>query len=326
MIQKLRFSTCLAVLALAIPGAASFDLMFMSNYATQQIHRYDPQNNLYMGAFDTVGQTTSIVVDQSRSELYGLTEGAFGYGIARYNLWTGAYLGMVALPNTWGVPASMSSGNTGEVLISAGLDVFRVNPISGSTIGSPLYYSDRSFSYTTRAGYLSEGNYLLYGNSDGTLWSNDYAMAIAPNGSWHGSYIVPGAHSSNIPRDVVTRGNESMIISQTPSTWTLNYLSRITSTSFASQTLWDSGTTRSMRYAEFGHNANGYVTYANTTNSTMGIRSFGTVLGNLGPERTLSFTNRIDGSAIFLAPEPGSLGVLAAGLVLMLRMRSAKRD
>lgn len=326
MIQKLRFSTCLAVLALAIPGAASFDLMFMSNYATQQIHRYDPQNNLYLGAFDTVGQTTSIVVDQARSELYGLTEGNFGYGIARYNLWTGAYLGLVALPNTWGVPASMSRGNTGEVLISAGLDVYRVNPLTGSTIGTSLYYFDRKFNYRTRAGYLSEGNYLLYGDSDGTVWSNDYAMAINANGSWSGSYTVPGPHSSNVPRDVVTRGNESMVISQTPTNWTLSYLSRINSTTFAGQTLWDGGTTRSMRYAEFGHNANGYVTFFNTTTSTMGIRSFGTVLGNLGPERNLTFTNRIDGSAIFLAPEPGSLGVLAAGLVLMLRMRSAKRD
>lgn len=314
---------CTGWLTLALAGSAwaSFDMMLVSNFQTRQIHRYDPQNGVYLGAFDAVGAPTSLVVNQATQEVYVLTEGFLGTGIARYNYHTGDYLGLVALPTAWGVPTGMGRGSSGEVVISAGRDVYRVNPLTGAQIGSAIFFQDRAFTYPTRAGYLAEGNYLVYGNSDGTVWTNDFLMAISPSGSWQGSWMAPPVHTSNIPRDMVTRGNDALSLTQTPSAWQLHLHRRTNSAVFSGLLLSDFDGTRSYRTVEWGHNANGYVTFVNPTTSIAGVRAFGTVLGNLGPERTMSFTNRIDGTAIVLAPEPGTVAALGIGVATLLRRK-----
>ncbi len=311
-------------MALVAPAWASFDMMLVSNYTSRQIHRYDPQNNVYLGAFDTVGQPTSLVVNQAASEVYVLTEGFLGSGIARYNYNTGDYLGLVALPTIWGTPLNMSRGNSGEVLVSTGLDVYRVNPLTGTQIGTSLFYTDRKFTYPARSGYLGEGNYLLYGNSDGTVWANDYLMAISPSGGWQGSWIAPAAQNANIPRDLVVRGSEALSLTQTPATWNLNIHRRQTSGTFSGTLISDFDGTRFYRTVEFGHGANGYLTFNNVSTGVFGVRSFGTVLGNLGPERNITFTNRIDGTAMVLAPEPATMAGLGLGLAALLKRRPRK--
>lgn len=318
-------AACFLMVGTVGMASASFDMMLISNFQTRQIHRFDPQNGVHLGSFDAIGAPTSLVVNQAAQEVYVLTEGFLGSGIARYNYNTGDYLGLVALPTSWGLPLNMARGNSGEVLISTGLDVFRVNPLTGAQIGTPLFYSDRRFTYPVRSGYLSEGNYLLYGNSDGTVWNSDYLMAISPSGSWQGSWIAPGPHGSSIPRDLVVRGSEALSLTQTPSAWNLHLHKRTLLGTFSGTLLSDFDGTRSYRTVEWGHAANGYLTFVNSATGVFGVRGFGTVIGNLGPERNMTFTNRIDGTAMVLAPEPGTMAALAAGIVVLLRRRKRTR-
>lgn len=318
----LRVFGFVVLAAWCVPSAhASFDMMLLSNYQSRQIHRYDPQNGVYLGAFDAVGSPTLMVVNQATQEVYVLTEGNLGMGIARYNYNTGDYLGIVALPSAWGVPSAMARGNAGEVLISAGRDIYRVNPLTGATVGTPIFYTDRAFTYPTRAGYLSEGNYLVYGDSDGTAWSNDYLMAITPTGGWQGSWLNSVPFASNLPRDLVVRGSEALTLSQNPTSWRINLHRRTGSTTFNALQLASFDSSRGYRQLEWGHGANAYVTFVNGTTGIYGVRAFGTVLGNFGPERNMTFTDRIDGTAIVLAPEPGTMAALGFGALALLRRR-----
>lgn len=296
--------------------------MLLSNASTQKIHRYDPVNNAYLGAINTIGTTSSLVVNQTDGEVYGLTSGPGGYGISRYNIWSGAYLGTVAVTSAYGAPTAMGKGANGEVLLSCNLDIIRVNPLTGAQVGSSIYYTDRHFSYPKRAAAYGTSNYVVTGNSDGAVWGSDYTMVLSSAGFALGSYGLSGGQASSYPRDIVARGTTALGIYSTPSQSQLVYH---TGTSLVSSVVDTYNTSRLPVFAEFGHGDDAYVVGTNVTAANMYVRRYGLTLFNSGPENTISFTNQVDGTAIFLAPEPGSLSALALGAFALLRRRARSR-
>lgn len=286
-----------------------------------RVYRYDPVNQVSLGSFATVGLAGSVAVDQSTGELYSLSAGTVGQFLARYNIWTGEFLGSVSVPTSYGNASAISKGANGELLLSTWRDVVRINPLTGAQIGVPLFYTDRKFTYASRHGVFGDGSYLLAGESDGTLWANDYAMMFTPGNTWFGSYMMPGGYTSTTYRDVVVRGDTALVAYNGPGGLAISRL-RKSGTSLPGLNLI-SGYTLPLDFVEFGHFSNAYA--IGQSSSTAYVRGFDSEFGAFGLSSQFTLTTTITGTAIFLAPEPGSLAVMGLGLAAFGRLRRSAR-
>lgn len=325
----MRFLALLGGLSLVSGAWASFDLMLFLDGTTDRIHRFDPVNNVNLGSFLTVGSTEGLLVDQASATVYTLSQGTMALTLQRYNIATGQMVSEIALPTTFTSPIGftyqpkLSQGPAGEALLSLYGGIQRMNLATGALIGTPYAWSTNDFTYEiSRAGYLSTGEYLVPGESDGTPYSNDRAMVFNSANVWQNSFLVGGPAAASFIWDINARGNRALVTTYNGDSGELFMLTRGAS-NLTSVRIGSNHPSRYYLFAEWGHGSEGYM-ISDVLDGVSGpyhYRKFSTVSGSMGQENLISGINRIDATAILLAPEPGGMAALGLGLLVLLRRR-----
>lgn len=310
------------LVAAPIASLASFEMGLILQ--GQEVHRWDPVSNSYLGNFSLLSSGTGLTSYQSKNEAYVLG----GQYVYKYNYNTGEYNGRVSV-GSGGV--TISRGMTDdEVLIGSAAGVRRHNLSTGAQVGTTLTYTGGGFSYAQGAlAMRSTGVYYLL--SEATTWSDghDYLIGVNDSSTWVGNFKNMGTYgntTSSIRAGDVS-GNLAAFITLPfggPSTapdvarrnasHTLDYI--------YDSTLY--GTTRTS-YLQFGHNES-VVMLLGAVSEWYGLRS-SYESGFSAPQRLVPGINQgaaIQGFSMIVAPEPGSLAVLALGAWMILRSRTTK--
>lgn len=325
---SLRALVSLASIAtLTTSALASFDLLLAADNAEDCIHRYDAENRVYLGQINiAAGNVYDIAADSSSSTVYALVDSPGGVGIQRYNYNTGAFLGSFSIQGLDATGArALSMGANGELIVSFERKVFRVNGTTGAQIGATLKRNDNKFLFSSggAAYHATSSNYYLAGDSDGTTWNNDFVMGFNSASVQQNSWQEPNFAENDITfRDIVISGSTMIVSGQR-----LSF-----NNSFHYVVNLDSGGNPSNRFsvaelnqynggAEFGHEGQAYLFTTNSVGELPRIRSYDSTLGLSGPKWDLSQNTSLNGTAMIIAPEPGTLLALGAGFGLLARRR-----
>ncbi|MBL8048475.1 MAG: PEP-CTERM sorting domain-containing protein [Chthonomonas sp.] len=325
----MRSLVVLSLAACAASALASFDMMLLANGIDNRIHRYDPANNVALGSFPVNGSITDIAVNQSANTVYTLLPSGSSTGIAKYNYNTGAYLGATLLAGSYGNARKVQYTSNGELLVSYERDVVRYNADTGAQIGVPLFYSDRRFIFHGGSAYLSNGNFVLAGESDGTAWNNDYLMTFTPTGTQTGSVMSSLHQSVHSYADIVSNQNSSalMVTEQSGGSSVTFTRYNVNGSAIAATNISLSigGTSITALGSEWGHNNLAYCLFYNPGTQVTTCYQLDTTLNLIGSGTTISAlsgsANAYRGSAMILAPEPSSMLAVLAGLGLLARRR-----
>lgn len=310
---------------------ASFDMMLIANGGDNRIYRYDPENNVAPGSFSVTGPMYDIVAAQPLNEVYVLSRNINGAAaIIRHDYNTGAYKGVVNLGGSFGTPRKVTMTGLGELLVSYDRDVVRYNPLTGAQIGTSLFYSDRTFFYSGGAAFLANGRYTLVGETDGSVWTNDFMMTFTSSNVQTQSLVASTSASLHSYTDITANASGSaMILSEVLNANNIMYRLYNASTTGVELTnisLNLGGTGLTANGSEWGHAGRAYMIYHGSVNGNLSVIPFDTNLGQFGQSQVVSgFTNATNfyrGSAMIVAPEPGSLLAFVAGAAMLLRRRA----
>ncbi len=122
-----------ALLAVSGMASASFEMVIFAD-STGKIHRYDPENNVYLGAISNfqVTSANSMAVDQSRNRVYV----GQGNRVHTFDYNTGGYFG--SYQATAGSIVHMSVGGSGNVLVTGISPVATLRTFVYSPLGTYL--------------------------------------------------------------------------------------------------------------------------------------------------------------------------------------------
>lgn len=294
--------------ALAVAASASFDMALVTDAGTNSVHRIDPINNVYLGAFGggILSNPRGVVVNQLLNRAYVL-DSASRISVWNYN--TGAFLTSFSV-NIIG--AKLLTGNSDGTLNVTGTAV--VSRLSAT--GTPLTTYVRSGTLDTQQAILMNDGFFYLSTRNTTNQSLErfnYATgAFLGASNWLADRIAPipavgGANAFNayaIGSDVLLE---------------LNFMN-------GGPTFVDSDFTPLIdRVAGIasGHGGMTFVVGRDRTTPTRGgiLRVDANSL-TAGP--TLAGTAQIvnpTGIATVVAPEPATMLALGGGFALLLRRR-----
>ncbi|MCC7103157.1 MAG: PEP-CTERM sorting domain-containing protein [Fimbriimonadaceae bacterium] len=305
-------------LVLGSVAFASFDLMLLGDNTTagaQRVMRYDPVNRVVLGSFGSGfigGDITSIAVDQVGGRAFVATGGL----VKVFNYNTGAFLD--AFSSSYGDIEYDAGLNRLTVANGTGSGSDPVRVYDGSTYTELATLTDR---YYSTAAIRRPGTswYASFGLPANAATVNAIRNSLAGGSPLPFDAIGPSWSSTNAPRAAIfTNTNQFMGISADNSTNTTKLWTVDTDTSgfVGGLGVWGS----MGAYAANANIANGHGSLAYLlmgTNLVTYHTGLQTVLGT----QSLGFSSNIRGMAVVIAPEPGTMIALAAGVGALLRRR-----
>ena len=321
---------CLAFVAFVVvsgvAGASSFDMMLIVDQGNR-IYRHDVGNNVALGFIATTGNVRGLAVDQPSGTVFAFTTGPLATAIQRYNIWTGELLSTIPITPSTGLLLPMSMSQTGDLLITRDTGLQRINRLTGAQIGSNIAWSSTDFTYNARGAQLANGEFAVYGETDGAPFPTDRVMLFNSSNTWQASSIITNTAGSTVGVDLAARGND-LLVGYTDLSLSTTYVSlaRRGATTFTSTQLF-SGSINSnqIQGLEWGHTDEAYALFLNPSTGYF-YRKFSTVTGSFSPNVSLSYLTNTSSTAMFLAPEPGTIAAFGLGAGFLLKRRRNLRD
>lgn len=292
---------------------ASFELLNVLDRTDKVVYRYDAESGVYLGSFGAgyIQDPLSMALDQNTQTAYVLQNrtvgGTFDY-ITKFNYNTGAYLGTIQLQ----VATASGIGLLNDGRVMAGFyagDVSLINSsgnetnwVSAGVAGASAFYGLAQDGYGKL--YALNANGVIYG------WSNPFAINGAAAGfSLGGTSAVQSRGQVSALNDRIVAANlTALIYAQTaPGGGFFMTSSVITG-------LVNKGTA-------IGHNNMMYVSGPNGgTGWVQRYDQWGNFSGSFGSAQLKDPV----AMGIVVAPEPGTMVALGAGIVVFLRRRRSK--
>lgn len=312
-----------ALLALAyLPGQASFEMILAASFTDGRVHRYDGGTGAYLGSFGPAASSTiswSVVADQPRQLAYLSHSGR----VLKYNYSTGDLLGVLNVSTANDRWMAINSAGT-ELYVPGQNSVAIINSSTGSlirTISQPNF-SFRSVVATSPTSILTfgtENGFILaraYNTTTGALINSigfgvgSFALQAARIGgeSAVAAFISDGNGVTEVAR--VAYNGAGQIQSGTTEA-IAPYYTGLGESGFGIATshtgIWTTGSTSSTDI-----NTPEFRRYLNTSPFFQESR--------YSPSQKHVFTSL----ATVLAPEPGTLLAIGAGVAALLRRRKAR--
>ncbi len=289
--------------ALAVSAAAasqaSFELLLAVDNAEGKVHRFDPVTGISLGSF---GQgmmlgPAKIAINESSGVAY-----VSNYGLNSVQMWnynTGAYLGDLtnSVTGPWGI-VRLDNGN---IAIANGALVRTFNS-TGSLLSS----------FSTSGFGLGTDGVNLFAGESGQI------RKFSASGTLLGTLLTPG----RVNYDIQIRGTTAYS-SGANYTNKFGRFNPVTMTGYTETTVSSLSAAADVYSTALSHGAILYVPGSSTAagNPTVFSRyhtTAGTTISNFG---NLPTTSLITGTAIVLAPEPGTMAALGLGAAALLRRR-----
>jgi hypothetical protein len=302
---------CLSLVGIPAISMASFEMALITDSTKGVVHRYDLDTGAYLGSFgngDLVG-TQAIAIDQSRQWAFvGTGTTAGGIGIYNYN--TGELIASsdqvagtspdMAFNGIYGLLA----GQTGNSMTRLP-DVPFPGGVANYVAPSPI----------TGVGIDSSGNVFGYAASTNVIYR------WAPlGGAVTGSALLSGGGSG-----IAVKGDRILQVGNDLTVRNINAANFGTSTGFTPSTVFTQGID-----VDFGHAGTAWA--LGISGGTPRLQRYRLNSGGLGPfydafglPRSLSQVTTATGLAIVVAPEPGTMFALAAGLGVLAKRRRNKK-
>jgi hypothetical protein len=310
---------CLGLGCAATSAFASFELVMVGDSTTGKVHRFDGISGSYLGAFGEGEVTsTSEIAAHVGSDTCFIRNSTSGL-IYRYNYNTGEFMG--ATPGVSGAYFSILSDGT---FLTVSTTLMRRYNQSGTLLETFLpptggaFIQDRGF-----AAQLSNGRIIAHAtNSAGTKGFTSYVLGIAFAGPFTG-YTSSGNNVGGISASglsIAFKGNFGTDLS---SSWTFNAAGNLTGNADnSSLPLVLSSATDTA----FGHANRYFVSGINPANAAQGIVARVDGIsggGNRGTFGTSILKTPVSITTV-VAPEPGTMLALSAGIGLLVRKRRQK--
>lgn len=293
-------------LALSLPAMASFDMILVADQTNSRIHRIDGDTGTYLGSFGSniLVIPNAITIDQSTSTAY---VGDASSGLVAFNYNTGQVLavnraftnyadlalradgGFVRTTGA-GVATASLTGSTGTLYSGAGTGSFKgvgvdgTGDVIGSDITNGRIFRWNPSGFAAPEGSTGAGTFL--GVSGGSARGNTYVSLRAD-----GRASTANTQSLSVVNNGVVAAG----------TWTSAADFAFGHEGFGWGVGTGTGGTRLQRYAD-----------NNGVYSPIGT---GFVVSQIGTPTSI---------AVVVAPEPGTMLALGAGVALMLRKRRAR--
>lgn len=295
---------------------ASFELVMVGDSTTGKVHRFDGISGSYLGAFGEGEVTsTSEIAAHAGSDTCFIRNTPSG-AIYRYNYNTGEFMGAISAVS--GAYFNILSDGT---FLTVSTTLMRRYNQSGTLLETFLpptggaFIQDRGF-----AAQLSNGRIIAHAtNSAGTKGFTSYVLGIAFAGPFTG-YASSGTNIGGVSASgfsIAFKGNFGSDIS---STWTFNAAGNFTSNA-------DNGSLpvvlTSPTDTAFGHQGRYFVSGINAANAAQGIVSRADSIpggGNRGTFGTSILKTPVSITTV-VAPEPGTMLALTAGIGMLVRKR-----
>lgn len=283
---------------------ASFELGLISDRAANVVHRMDTVTGAYLGSFgqNFLNAPGGVVLDQANNTAYVADTNR----VTLWNYNTGDYLGTFA---TGGGVVTSFSRNPQD-------GSFNITTFNGVRRFSSAGVLIRTYTATGGLPYqcgllANDGNYYVSANGGGAFrleWQNPATGALVGGTNWAADRYIPTVGNTYI--NLFTVGSANVVERDTLN----NAVGGVTVANSSGQV--------SLTGGAFGHNGLLYVVGKSSANPAVGaIRKVDMTAGTFGNLYGQGFLVDPSGIAIVVAPEPGSLGVLALGAAWMLRRR-----
>ncbi len=290
---------------------ASFELLCVLDATDKVVHRYDSETGVYLGNFGGgyIQNPISMVLDQASNSVYVLqnkvTGDNFDY-VTRLDYNTGAFLGVVSFQQ----PNALAIGltNDGRFITSVfGADVDRMTAagayngwVGNGSAGVTAGYSGMDMDDNGRLWALNT-NGVIYG------WNNPFSVFNASP-----IYSLGGPGPQAVRGQLTTRGDLLLAANQTSFSYaTLAPGGGFFATSGVINGLNNTG-------VAIGHNR---IMYVSGTSGGLGFvqrwDQFGNFNGSFGDGQL----NNPIAMGVVIAPEPGTMLALGAGIAALLRRR-----
>lgn len=131
-------SLALAALSItAVNSFASYEMILAPSSYSQSVHRYDPENQVYLGEFGQgrLANPTGIVLDQATGSAFI----ADNRVVHQFNYFTGRHISTINIPGLTGLATSMSLAPDGNFVVTDGEGVVKINR-AGSLLNTVTAY------------------------------------------------------------------------------------------------------------------------------------------------------------------------------------------
>lgn len=303
-------------------ATASFDLMLLNQYdgvtGFSRIHRYDPVSGAYLGSFASGIQVTRIAVNPTNSEVYAYDDN--NASIRAYNYNTGAFLRSYFSPT--GITDMVVSSDGTRILHTTGGTTIRGMDLSTGSVSNLV------------TGTGTTGFYRLALHRNGTLYAAGDTISLsqfAPSGS---NYVQTQV-TTLVGVSSASAGTQMAI--QYPNVGSsLGYVAIGQGSGFGYNYFGNSGNLINVG----GTQSAGQISSMSVMlNSHAGFYGLGVDAVNSSQVRLNSYDlvgvpietkilpfqiGNPNAGAIVLAPEPGTMIALAAGIGVLARRRRKK--
>lgn len=334
----MKWTMFAVAVGLSAASHASYEMMLVLDGANQ-IHRYDAENRVYLGAIPVNGNTSYGLASRG-NEVATVVQTGTGFAVQRYNIHSGRPLGSFALPTGF-VPGinddCISYDRAGNLLVSGqdfnnqvggGRGTFRFS-LSGVQSGTTIRWSATDFNHIY-AQEMPNGNFYVVANSTTNTWPNRI-MGFTPTNTLIGNYVF-GTHAFQGSGYLMTAsGTDNRLV-------LTEYVSGAQKLYFFRQTAGNPTLVNSLTLgseltsgiyesrAVMGHGDYGYLISDPTINGSLTFTytrvDLATMTYNANFRTPLTQVQGfIRASSIVLAPEPGTMIALGLGLAALIRAK-----
>lgn len=321
----MRSLLCVSLLVAVLPAAqASYDLMLIGNNSGGdfRVSRWDPVNRVSLGSFGS-GVITSAVRDVAVNPVTGIAYVLVDSRILMFNYSSGVYLGASAGFVDSGAYAIQFNPSSQLLTLGSGygsglttLPALNTSLNPTSVVFGSIYASSAPLQRSGSSNYFAftlEG-FSPYNLSTGTWSSTGSFLNVSGSSTpWIGTN---GTHDSAFSGTTMYGVQHDTTTGQT-ALWTSQTSSGIATSPAFLALIHTATSTSTFRSISQAHNGALWVKTGNQYASYLPGIGFAPTqsLASLGSTADLT------GMAVIIAPEPGSLGVLALGAAWMLRRR-----
>lgn len=279
---------------------ASYELLLAVDNTSHLVHRFDPVSGLSLGSFGSgyLSGPAKIALDTASGIAY-ITDYTLG-AVQKWNYNTGAYLGdlTTSVTSVWGI-ARLNNGN---IAVADGNNVRTFNP-AGTQVGSFV---------AGGYGLGTDGTNLFVGGFGGITKYSSAGTAL-------GGISAP----SRNPLEIQVRGGIAYAYGQSYGN-KFGQFNPATMTGYSEKTVSTLATFMDIEGFALSHGTYAYTAGQSINSGTPTIfarynLATGGAVSSFG---NFASGTRITGMAIVLAPEPGTLAILALGLAALVRKRS----
>lgn len=313
-----RYALLLSLTSLSTVALASYELMLAAD-AGGRIHRYDIQNNVYLGSFGSfqLPFAETVVARASTGEAYV----EYQNRIHRFNFHTGEYKGSVA--TGFFDVKHMSLMNDGRLMVTHSTGSHAIDPITG-TVGFALNYV--AGDVPIGAVQMASGRFMALSRFTGAS-TTYYTNRFSVSGGLESSASFQTTTSFTDQYLGVGKVGDRVLYWGDDATSVFNGFARVateagvvtpvgSSTTEAPTFIATSGMTHTGTLVTVGSSISGS-SYINRVYMSSSAIDYGFAYTSM----VLPMTTRISSVDVVLAPEPGAMAALALGGLALLRRR-----